>query len=129
MNSSNRLSSLLLRQIPWRIPAGFLAGLFLTAWLLQWLSPGLTAGPLFHLLAGSTVLTGFFLLPEHSTSPVNPWPLLLYGFLGGVLLVLIRAFSVHADGGIFAVLLLNLCSPLLDRIQPAIRGGEVKAHA
>jgi len=120
---------LLLRQIPWRIPAAFLAGLFLTAWLLEWLSPGLTAGPVFHLLAGSTVLTAFFLLPEHSTSPVNPWPMLLYGFLGGLLLVLIRAFSVHADGGIFAILLLNLVSPLLDRWTPSVRGGEVKAHA
>jgi len=47
----------------------------------------------------------------------------------GVLLVLIRAFSIHTDGAIFVVLLMNLGSPLLDRIRPKVVGLEVKSDA
>ena len=71
----------------------------------------------------------FFLMPEHTTSPVNRRPMFLYGLMGGVLLVLIRTFSIHIDGTMFALLLVNLCSPLMDRWVPAIGGVEVKCDA
>lgn len=115
---------LLLRQLSWRIPLGFLAGVALCAWILELAAPGRGASPLFHLLAGGTVLAAFFLLPELGTAPVNPIPMLIYGFMGGVLLVLLRTFSVQGDGVVFAVLLMNLCSPLLDRITPRVVGLE-----
>lgn len=119
----------LVRQTPWQIPLGFLTGVVGSAWILHLAAPGLTGPPLFQLLAGSTVLTAFFLAPEQSTSPVNLWPMFLYGLLGGVLLVLMRAFSAHYDGAIFTVLLMNICSPLLDRITPRIPGLKGPKHA
>ncbi len=123
------LMLVLVRQVPWQIPLGFLAGVLGCAWVLDLAAPGTTAPPLFQLLAGSTVLTAFFLAPEQSTSPVNLWPMLLYGLLGGVLLVLMRAFSSHYDGAIFTILLMNICSPLLDRITPRIPGLKGTDHA
>jgi electron transport complex protein RnfD len=113
---------LALHEIPWQVPLGFLAGVLISAWLLELVAPGRVASPLFQVLAGNTVLAAIFLAPEHTNSPVNPWPMLIYGLLGGLLLVLIRAFSVHIDGVIFAVLLINLCAPLLDRMAPRVRG-------
>ena len=96
----------------------------------------------FGIVLGSEVLTvfgsgfstgelvlAFFLLGESTTSPVNPWPMLLYGLLGGVLLVLIRQFSGHAEGAVFAALLVNLVNPLLDRIVPRVRGLEEVSRA
>ena len=120
---------ILVKQTPWQIPLGFLAGVAACAGLLTWIDPGRTMGVTFQLLAGSTALMAFFLMPEHTTSPVNPWPMLIYGLLGGVLLVLIRAYSSHPDGAIFALLLVNICSPLLDRITPRIVGLEVQKDA
>ncbi len=117
---------LLIREIPWQIPVGGILGVLVCAWFLGLINPEGTATPVFHLLAGSTVLMIFFLAPEHNTSPVNPWPMFLYGLLMGILLVLIRTFSNHSDGAIFAVLLANLCSPLLDRITPPVIGREVQ---
>lgn len=113
---------ILLREIPWQVPLGFLAGAFFSAWLLQMVAPGLTGSPLFHLLAGNTMLAAMFLAPEHTNSPVNRWPMLIYGLLGGILLILIRAFSTHADGAIFVVLLINICAPLLDHLGPRVVG-------
>jgi electron transport complex protein RnfD len=119
----------LVRQVPWQIPLGFLGGVVGCAWFLNLVAPGTAAPPLFQVLAGSTVLTAFFLAPEQTTSPVNPWPMIAYGGLGGGLLVLIRAFSSHYDGVIFAVLLMNICSPLLDRVTPPVPGREGPRHA
>ncbi len=119
----------LVRQVPWQIPIGVVAGVVLCAWLLGMADPGRTATPAFQLLAGGTVFMAFFLAPEHTTSPVNPWPMFLYGWLGGVLLVLIRAFSSHIDGTVFAVLLMNVACPLLDRLGPRIVGLEVPRDA
>jgi electron transport complex protein RnfD len=113
---------LLLREIPWQVPVAFLVGVAVGAWLLGLAAPGRVASPLFQLLAGNTVLAAFFLASEHTNSPVNRWPMVIYGLLGGLLLVLIRTFSTHVDGAIFAVLLINLCAPLLDRLTPRVAG-------
>ncbi len=117
---------MLVREIPWQVPVGGVLGVVACAAVLGLVVSDRAMGPVFHLLAGSTVLMIFFMAPEHTTSPVNPWPMFLYGLLMGTLLVLIRTFSVHVDGAIFAVLLANFCSPLLDRITPSIVGQEVQ---
>ncbi len=115
---------LIMREISWQIPAGFLAGNLLMAGVIGAVSPDLFASPTFYLLSGGTVFAAFFLATDHSTSPVNPIPMLIYGFLGGALLMIIRAFSNHVDGVVFAILLVNMCTPLLDRITPKVRGLE-----
>lgn len=120
---------MLVRIVPWQIPLGSLVGVSLGAWLTMLMAPESAASPVFHLLAGSTVFMMFFLLGESTTSPVNPWPMVLFGLLAGVLLVLIRTFSIHPECAVFAVLLTNLVSPLLDRITPRIRGLEAAGDA
>ncbi len=120
---------LVIREISWQIPAGFIAGNLLMAGALGAMSPDQFASPMFYLLSGGTVFAAFFLATDHSTSPVNPIPMLIYGFAGGALLMIIRGFSNHVDGVVFAILLVNLCTPLLDRITPKVRGLEGVDHA
>ena len=115
---------LVLREIQWQLPAGFLVGLVTAATIFRLVDPDTFATPMFYLLSGGTVFMGLFLITDHTTSPVNKLPMFLYGVLAGVLLILIRGYSRHADGIVFAVLLANLCSPLLDMIKPKIKGAE-----
>lgn len=111
-------------QIRWYIPVSYLAGVFGTA-LIYWLiDPQLYASPLFHLLAGTTIFTAFFLLPYPSASPVFRIPMILFGLMAGALTILIRVYGIYPDGAPFAVLLANLCTPLLDLIQPKPFGGR-----
>lgn len=98
------------------IPFGFLAGVAGTATVYWLLGQGPT--PLFQLLAGGTVFGAFFLATDTSSSPVGTLPMLLFGLLGGTLLVVVRTYGVYPDGVAFAVLLANLLSPHLDRIRP-----------
>lgn len=115
---------LLTREVQWQLPAGFMIGLLVTATALHIANPELFASPMFYLLSGGTVFMAFFLITDHTTSPVNRWPMFIYGILAGVLLMLIRGYSKHVDGIAFAILLVNLCSPLVDMIKPKIKGAE-----
>jgi electron transport complex protein RnfD len=112
------------RQLRWFIPISFLAGVYLTGLIYNIIDPTLYASPLFHLLSGGTMLAAFFLMPYPSSSPTWKLPMLLFGFLGGALLIIIRTYGIYPDGTCFAVLLINLCTPLIDLIQPKPSGGR-----
>ncbi len=120
---------LLMKEITWHIPLSFLSGVFIMAIILCLVDSEKFTSAHFHLLSGSTVFAAFFLATEHTTSPVNNIPMLLYGLLGGCLLVIIRSFSVYYDGIAYTILLINLCNPLLDAITPKIQGVEVRQNA
>ncbi|MCD6185728.1 MAG: RnfABCDGE type electron transport complex subunit D [Deltaproteobacteria bacterium] len=108
--------------IRWEISASFLAGIFITALLFNISDPDRFAGPFFHILTGYTLIGAFFLATEDSSSPVNFIPMLIYGAGAGVMTVLIRNIGIYIDGVIFAILVMNLVNPLLDKIRPKAIG-------
>lgn len=108
----------------WYIPVSFLAGVLATGLIYNLIDPQLYASPVFHLLTGSTLLAAFFLMPYPSSSPAWRVPMLLFGFFGGSLVIIIRAHGIYPDGACFAVLLANLCTPLFDMIKPKPFGGR-----
>lgn len=114
--------------IRWEIALSFLAGVFVTAFLFNISDPDKYAGPVFHLLTGYTLIGAFFLSTEDSSSPVNFVPMLIYGVAAGILTVLIRNIGAFVDGVVFAILMMNVASPLLDKIRPKAMGKGVE-HA
>jgi electron transport complex protein RnfD len=111
--------------IRWEIPVAFLAGVLVTAAMFYAADPSRYASPVFHLLTGYTLFGAFFLATEDSSSPVNFVPMLIYGVLGGIMTVLIRNIGAYADGVIYAILVINLVNPLLDKIRPKALGKVV----
>jgi Na+-translocating ferredoxin:NAD+ oxidoreductase subunit D len=108
--------------IRWEISIAFIVGVFISAMLFNMSDPVRYAPPAFHLLTGYTLIGAFFLATESSSSPVNFIPMLVYGALGGFMTVLIRNIGVYVDGAIFAILLINLINPLVDKIRPKAIG-------
>lgn len=108
--------------IRWEISLSFLIGVFITALLFNASGPDKYAGPMFHIFTGYTLIGAFFLATDDSSSPVNCIPMILYGLLGGIMTVLIRNIGVYVDGVIFAILIINLVNPLLDKIRPKALG-------
>ena len=109
----------------WEIVVSFLAGILLTAGLFHMSNSEAYAGPFFHLFSGYTLIGAFFLATENSSSPVNTIPMLIYGFLGGFMIILMRNVGVYADGTVLAILLINLVNPLIDAIRPKALGKGV----
>ena len=102
--------------IAWQAPAAMLASLFVMS-LLFWNGSGSDShgSPLLHLLAGSTVLGAFFIITEPVSGAKTPCGRLIFGAAVGVLVYLIRTWGNYPDGMAFAVLLMNLFVPALDR--------------
>ena len=109
---------------PWRVSVSYLLGVVVTAGLFHIADPSRYAGPLFHLLAGMTLLGAFFLITDYTTCPVNPMARMIYGFAAGMLVILIRNLGGYADGTVFAILILNLFHPLIDRIHRPVLGSR-----
>lgn len=104
--------------IRWEIALAYVGGILLTAFIFNIVNPNAYAPPLFHLFTGYTLFAAFFLATENSSSPVNLIPMVIYGIMGGVMTILIRNIGYYADGTVFAILLINLINPLIDRIRP-----------
>lgn len=100
----------------------------MTALVFNIADPEKYANPLFHLLTGYTLIGAFFLITEDSSSPVNFIAMLVYGAGAGVLTVLVRNIGAFADGVVFAILMMNIANPLLDKIRPKAMGKEIE-HA
>jgi electron transport complex protein RnfD len=111
------------RLITWHAPLGFIGGLSLLAGALWLWNPLQFANPLFHLFSGGAMLGAFFIVTDPVSGCTTPKGKLIFGFLAGVVAYTIRVFGGYPDGVAFAVLLLNLCVPLIDMYsQPPIFG-------
>jgi electron transport complex protein RnfD len=104
--------------IRWEIPAAFVAGLVVAATLFHMADPSRYAGPLFHLFSGFSLIGAIFLATDDSASPVNTVAMVIYGAVGGIMTIVIRNIGQYPDGVIFAILLINLINPLVDKIRP-----------
>ncbi|MGN4048404.1 RnfABCDGE type electron transport complex subunit D [Pseudomonas sp. SM4] len=114
------------RVIAWHAPVGMLASLFVVS-LLCWNGSGSDShgSPLFHLLSGATMLGAFFIITEPVSGARSALARLLFGVGVGLLTYLIRTWGGYPDGVAFAVLLMNLCVPTLERFaasrQPSVQ--------
>jgi electron transport complex protein RnfD len=100
--------------ITWQIPLSFLAGIIVMSLLLMLVDSDHAMGPVFHLFHGATMLGAFFILTDPVSSSTTPRGRLIFGFLIGILVIIIRTYGSYPDGVAFAVLLLNIAVPLID---------------
>ncbi len=114
--------------ISWHAPLSFIAGLSLVAAGLWLYNPAQFANPLFHLFSGGAMLGAWFIVTDPVSGCTTPKGKMIFGFSAGVLAYVIRVFGGYPDGVAFAVLLMNLCVPLIDLYtQPAIFGMKDKS--
>ena len=113
------------RIILWMIPISFLIALTLFSFIAFAYQPDLNGSPLFHLLSGATMLGAFFILTDPVSAATTVKGRIFYGFLIAFIVVLIRNVGGYPDAVAFAVLLGNMCVPLIDYYtQPKVYGGR-----
>jgi len=113
--------------ITWHVPAAFIGAMVLVSGGLWLVNPGQFANPLFHLFSGGAMLGAFFIATDPVSGCTTPRGKLIFGAGAGLLTYIIRVFGGYPDGVAFAVLLMNLCAPLIDLLtQPPIFGMKDK---
>lgn len=68
------------------------------------------------LLSGGVMFGAFFMATDYVTCPTRKLPRYVFSIMIGFLAVLFRKFSGMPEGMSFAILLMNICAPLLDKI-------------
>ena len=111
------------RIVRWHIPVAMLAGIAVPAALFHLFDPGAHASASFHLAAGATMLGAFFIATDPVSAATSDRGRLVYGAGIGLLTWIIRTWGGFPDGVAFAVLIMNLAVPLIDRYTvPRIYG-------
>ena len=116
---------LLRRDIDWRIPTGILLSVALFSGALYLLDPTRFPDPLFAIFSGGLLLGAFYMATDPVTSPLTPRGAWVFAIGVGVLVVVIRLFGGFPEGVMYAILLMNAATPLIDRfIQPRLFGRQ-----
>jgi electron transport complex protein RnfD len=111
------------RIVRWHIPVAMLAGIAVPAALFHMFDPGAHASASFQLAAGATMLGAFFIATDPVSAATSDRGRLVYGAGIGLLTWIIRTWGGFPDGVAFAVLIMNLAVPLIDRYTvPRIYG-------
>ncbi|MET0052331.1 MAG: RnfABCDGE type electron transport complex subunit D [Candidatus Thiodiazotropha sp.] len=113
------------RMLDWRIPVTVMVGAAATAGIFYLIDPGHYPDPLFVLCSGGLMLGAWFMASDMVGSPVTPLGVIIYGLLIGILTVVIRLFGGLTEGVMYAILLGNAATPLIDQLtQPRVFGAQ-----
>lgn len=111
--------------IRWQIPAGMLAGLVVPAGIFYLVDAASFPSPGFHLFSGGALLCAFFIATDPVSAATTDRGRLIYGAGIGFLTYVIRTWGSYPDGVAFAVLLMNMTVPLIDRYtRPVVYGSR-----
>lgn len=98
----------------WRTVTAVLGSFTVAAVGLHHAYPAAFGPPGWHLLAGGLLFGAVFMATDPVTSPVTNRGKWAYGILIGVTIVLIRNLTGYVEGVMFAILLGNICAPVID---------------
>ena len=117
--------------ITWHIPVSILATVALFAACTGWagaLPTDITTSQYvgYELLTGGVMLGAFFMATDYVTSPMSAWGKIIFGIGIGLIVMVIRTWGNYPEGMSFAILIMNACVPLLNKIRPRHFGEKKK---
>ncbi|MBO5790141.1 MAG: RnfABCDGE type electron transport complex subunit D [Clostridia bacterium] len=68
-----------------------------------------------ELLSGGLLLGAFFMATDYVTSPHTPWGKVIFGVGCGLVTMFIRVFCAYPEGVSFAILLMNILCPYIEK--------------
>jgi electron transport complex protein RnfD len=128
--------------ITWHVPVAYLGALAVFVWIFGGTTKAEGAGldvrlfhgigpvnlgaiPL-HLLAGGVILGACFMATDYVSSPMTPKGMIIFGVGCGILTGIIRIFGGYPEGTSYAILLMNMTVPLIDRAtMPRLFGARM----
>ena len=109
--------------ITWRIPVIMVASTFLFSWLFG-------KDPVNAVLSGGLLFAAVFMATDYVTCPMSVKGQYIFAGCAGLLIALIRKFGLYPEGVTFAILLMNVATPLIDRYtKRRVYGYEKEAKA
>lgn len=106
--------------IRYYIPCCFIAAYLLFAWIFG-------SAPISGLLSGGLLFGAFFMATDYTTTPMTARGQMIFGAGCGFIVALIRAFGTYPEGVTYAILLMNIATPLIDKyVRVRMYGGKAE---
>ncbi|MGI6237654.1 MAG: RnfABCDGE type electron transport complex subunit D [Candidatus Excrementavichristensenella sp.] len=96
------------RTITWHIPVCMVASTFLFSWIFG-------ADPVAAILSGGLLFGAVFMATDYTTCPMTFKGQVIYAAGCGLIVAVIRAFGSYPEGVTYAILLMNIVTPLIDK--------------
>ena len=97
-----------------RIVASFFGSFWALQTIFNLFDPSKVGNPIWGLFVGGVMFGGFYMITDPISAAKTDTGQLIYGFLAALLTIVIRAYSLFAGGVMFAILLGNTFSPIID---------------
>ena len=115
--------------LDWRVPVVYVGSVFLFTTVIA-----LTNGvgmwyPMFHILSGGLMFGAVFMLTDPVTNPTTITGRVIYSIGVAALTVVIRLQSSLPGGVVYAILIMNMVSPLIDKLTDAWSIYAVKKYS
>jgi electron transport complex protein RnfD len=112
------------RIISWQAPIAMI-GSVLALGTIAWLAdPGNNPAPLQHVFSGALIIGAFFIATDPVSGCASARGRLVFGAGVGIITLMIRRWGGYPDGVAFAVLLMNMAAPLIDRYTQPRKFGQ-----
>ena len=105
------------------IPLTFAGTVFVFGWAIS----GSAEVGLWHVLSGGVVLGAVFMATDYTTTPLTKSGKFLFAVGCGVITMTIRLWGALPEGVSFGILLMNVASPLIERLTRARIFGAAEA--
>ena len=113
------------RVIKWQVPTIYIATVFLLSLAVK---QDLTLA-LYEVLGGGLIIAAFFMITDYTSTPINLYGKMVFALGCGILTVLIRFWGSYPEGVSFAILIMNIISPYIERLctsKPLGMGGKAE---
>lgn len=97
--------------ISWHTPVILIGTVFVLSLIIK---QDLTLA-LYEVLGGGVIISSFFMATDYSTTPINKYGKMVFAFGCGLITVLIRFWGSYPEGISFAILLMNILSPYIEK--------------
>lgn len=110
---------LLRKTITWHIPFSFICIVFLGGVILG-------NNPFFEIMSGGIFLGALFMATDYVTSPATAKGKIIFGIACGIITMLIRYFGGFSEGVCYAILIMNMLTPLIEMATKPRPFGYIK---
>ena len=115
--------------ITWHIPVIMVGAVALFTWVLGGNEGVFTGDPLYAVLSGGLLFGAVFMATDYTTNPMTRKGEVIYAVGCGLIVALIREYGSYHEGVTYAILIMNIVTPLLDKYIAPKLYGRVKKNA
>lgn len=109
-----------------RVPLIYIATVALGTWMFAGYNGFGSGDWLYQILSGGLMLGAIFMATDYTTTPTTPNGQIVFALGCGIITVLIRIWGGYPEGVSYSILLMNIATPLIEKLTAPKRFGYVK---